>query len=239
MKKIAALTGGDFKNIVRDPLYLMVMAIPLFMSAAVRFAAPMAQRLLIKYFDLSEHYLFIMSFFILWAPLMFGWIIGFILLDERDEDILSFISVTPLSKAGYLRYRILSPVLISFFLSLAVLFLVGLAELKFIKLVPVALLASLEAPLMALFLAAFAGNKVEGLALAKTASIAMLAPFAGYFLSSKWQLLAGIFPPYWVSKAFLAAYGSGPAYWLYLTGGFIIHALLIYLLLRKFKNRMG
>jgi fluoroquinolone transport system permease protein len=85
---------------------------------------------------------------------------------------------------------------------------------------------------------AFAGNKVEGFTMAKGLGLLDMAPFAGYFVKSPWQLLAGVLPPYWVSKAFLAIY-SGEGYWIYLLCGLAVHLMFVYVLLNRFSRRIS
>lgn len=51
-------------------------------------------------------------------------------------------------------------------------------------------------PLMALFVGAWAGNKVEALALAKTSSIIMWTPLFDLFIPEPWHLVGLISPIY-------------------------------------------
>lgn len=54
-------------------------------------------------FNLTVHYSFILSEIILLIPMLSGMLVGFMILDEKDENILPYIVFTPVSKAGYLR----------------------------------------------------------------------------------------------------------------------------------------
>ena len=239
MKRITALTSGDFKNITRDSILLLVTFIPFFIGLLARFGMPFAREALLEYFDLAEHYVFIMSFLILMTPMMYGTVMGFIILDDRDEDILTYISVTPLSRQGYVLYRLMSPMVSSFILTFVVLFLGGLVELHPMGTIPVAIMASLEAPLMTLVLGTFAANKVEGLAISKGLGLLNFAPVAAYFIKSDWQLLAGILPPYWITKAFLSIYMNYEGYWIYIICGLTVHILLILVMLKRFNKRIS
>ena len=96
-----------------------------------------------------------------------------------------------------------------------------------------AILVGLEAPIFCLFLGSFAKNKVEGLALSKASGIFLLAPFVGLFVKSEWQYIAGIFPTFWVSKAFLIGYEkTNPIFWIYIIIGLLIHLVYIFIFLR-------
>lgn len=65
-----------------------------------------------------------------------------------------------------------------------------------LALAPITGIAGLFAPVVAMLLAAFASNKVEGIALRKGFGIVMLGPLAGYFLQSNWQRLLGTLHTY-------------------------------------------
>ena len=240
--RIHWLLRGDLLNLGRDPLLLVAAIAPLLIAAVLRFFVPLLSGLLETYlsFALAPHYPFIVSFFILLPGLLFGMIVGFFIVDERDEDILVYFSVTPLSKGGYLGYRLLMPTTACFFAAFLLVYATGLIRFSPFALLPVALIAAAEAPLITLFLGAFAANKVEALALSKAVGIFLVAPFAGYLVPAPWHLFAGLFPPYWVSKAFLSGFdGHWGFFLLYTAGGILIHGLYAVLLLRVFERRIS
>ena len=90
---------------------------------------------------------------------------------------------------------------------------------------------------MALILAVFAANKVEGLALMKGLAVFMLGPLAAYFMDSGWQVLAGIVPTYWPAKAFWVA-AEGGNFWPYVLAGAAYDLMLIALLLHRFREKV-
>ena len=240
MKKLITLAIGDLRNILRDYILLLSMCGPLLLALFVRFAVPwLAELLQIKFgFDLMVHYPFIVSFMLLLTPMLIGMLMGFIILDERDQDVLTYLMVTPLSRAGYLTYRLISPMIISFILSFVTLGFATLEGLDYLTVAPVVVMSALEAPMMALFLVAFAQNKVEGLALGKAAGILFLAPIGGYMITSNWQMALGLFPTYWIPISFLESLNSVGAYLIYLIMGFVVHLLVISLLYQKFKTKI-
>ena len=238
MRKLLVLSIGDLKNIRRDPLLLVAFFAPFVLAITMRLGLPFVREILLRElsFDLSLYYKLIMSLLVLATPMMMGMLSGFLILDERDENILTFYSVTPISKSGYLYYRIAMPTVISFLLSFFVFYFIGVVECSIALLIPVLFLCALESPMMALFLAAFASNKVEGLALTKALGIFFLLPIVGYFIKSDCQYAAGIAPTFWVSKALLAAVGAGGGYWTFIAVGAVVHLLFIGLLIRRFEN---
>ncbi len=238
MRRFLVLSFGDMNNIRRDSMLLIAVFTPFILAFSMRLGLPFAREVLLRElsFDLSLYYKLIMSILILITPMMMGMLSGFLILDERDENILTFYSVTPLSKSGYLFYRVAMPTVVSFLLSFFVFYFIGVVDCRIDLLIPVLLLCALESPMMALFLGAFASNKVEGLALTKAFGILFIAPIVGYFIKSNWQYAAGIAPTYWVSKSLLAATEAGNGYWLFIVVGAAVHLLIIGLLVRRFEN---
>lgn len=235
MKKILRLVAGDFRNVRRDSLLILSLIGPVIIAIVIRCLVPVVTALILNYssFNLEDHYNFIISFALLLTPMILGSLAGFLVLDERDQGILTYLSITPLSKTFYLFYRIITPVTISFIFSFFILTFNGLIEVNLIRQIPVMVMASLEAPIIALIIVSFASNKVEGLAISKITGIILLAPLVRYFISSKLRFLAGFFPPFWVAEAFLAA-SRGWVFLLYIIVGLGIHLVFVYLLLKKF-----
>ena len=236
MKKIVALALADAKNILRDSTLILLLFGPTGLFFMMRLVVPIASRLLSEQlaFDLMPYYPFIVIYLSLIPSMLFGLLLGFLILDERDEEIIAFIAVTPLRKTGYLAYKLSVSVGMSFLFFFATLYLTQLTTIRFHYAVGLALLAALEAPIASLFLAAFAENKVEGLALSKVLGMMYLGPFVAYFVNSHWKYLAGVLPPFWIAEAFFAAQRHAASYWLYLGIGFLIHLAAIGLLLRRF-----
>ncbi len=239
MRRVKALLLGDLKNISRDPILLVSIIAPLLTAIVMRLGLPFAAEMLWQklQFDLTPYYNLIISIMLLICPFMLGMLAGFIILDERDENILMFFTVTPLTKTGYLAYRMLSPIICCFIMSFVMVYIIGLVSIDFTRLLAVAIVASLEAPMVALFMGAFAANKVEGLAFSKALGILFIAPAVGYFVKSGWQLLAGIAPTYWVSKVFIYGIQGSSLYWVYAIVGVLVHLLFMYALYRKFENK--
>ncbi len=238
IKVFKILGPVDARSIWRDSLLQWMLVIPVLPSLLVRWGIPeLAAWLNQSYgFYLPDYYPLIMSFFPLFVPMLVGVVIGFLLLDERDDRTLTALRVTPLRLADYLVYRISLPTLLSLILTIICFRLAGLIEFPFWPLLAIALVASLEGPISALLLGVFASNKVVGLAMFKGFSIFFLAPLAVFFINSNWQLLAGIMPTYWPVKSLWQCYNGNPDWLLYLIFGLLAHVIVLLILLRKFNR---
>ena len=95
----------DARSIGRDSLLAWMLPFPLVMAAILRFGVPaLALRLESELgFDLRPYYPLITAYFaVLFAPLLVGMLVGFVLLDERDDETLKALLVTPLPFEQYL-----------------------------------------------------------------------------------------------------------------------------------------
>lgn len=233
---LRALGPIDLRSIGRDSLLLWVVPYPLVLGVLMHWLAPVAESWLARDFgfEIGPYLPLLGCFLLLAAPTMVGLVIGFLMLDERDEGALTALLVTPLTTGQYLLYRIGVPLLASTAMGLLIFPLVNFGAVPWGPVVPVVAVASLEAPLFALFLVSFAENKVQGFALAKGLGVLLVAPAAIFFVDEPWQYLAGIAPTYWPVKAFAVASAGEPGYAVFIAAGLATHVLCILLLLRRF-----
>ena len=239
LKTLRALSAADTLSVSRDSLMRGIVVVPLGLAVAARWLFPPAieHAEALLPFDLQAVYPSLMSYvLLLLAPVICGAVVGFMLLDQRDDNTLMALQVTPLPIASYLAYRLAVPMAVSAVMALIALPLSGLAQLGPLELLMVVLAAAPLAPLTALFLGAYAANKVQGFALQKALGVLFIAPFLGALLPWPWQLLTGLVPTYWPA-ALLWALQSGRAHsWLLLLGGLAYQALLLALLLRRYTT---
>lgn len=238
MKKMVMLCYNDWRNIIRERILVLFMILPMFITLLFRWIVPWVSKLVMPYFDLIPFYGLIGASLLLITPMMMGTVIGFLLLDERDEGVLMSLIVTPLAKDGYIFYRVLFPTVVSFLYCLLVVSFTHFIRVPFIALLAASFTASLEAPLIALYMAVFATNKVEGLALSKMTGIGILAPIAGYFIASPWKYIVGIIPFFWPVQALMVAGESGLEYGLCIIVGWLTHIVLLFVLLHRFERKV-
>ncbi len=243
MKALAvlrALGPIDLRSIRRDSFLVWIIPVPLLLGLLLRWAVPEITAWLIRAygFDFTPYHGLLVSYVtLLLVPVTVGQLVGFLLLDERDDDTLRALLVTPLPLTGYLLYRISVPLLLCTVMGLLAIPLTGLVDMPWRDLLPIFAVATLEAPIVTLLVACVARNKVQGLALAKVISSVQMLPVLAYFLDPPWQYAAALMPNYWVAKAFwLAEAGATSASWLLVAGGLAYHLLLLWLLLRWFRR---
>lgn len=239
MSAFQALTLTDMRNVGRDSLLRFLLFYPWILGIGARFLIPFITDALAPRFDLTPYYPLLVGFFgILITPQLAGYVVGFLLLDERDDGTLTALRVTPLSMNRYLAYRLAAPLLISFVAIFIVIPLMGLIDLDYAMLLPIGLVAAVGAPIFALLLFGAADNKVQGFAVMKGLGIFFLGPFVAWFVPAPWQYLLGVFPTYWPVMAFWTMLDGGP--WLvYLAIGLVYNGLWVAVLLRRYHQRLA
>jgi len=228
---LRALGPIDLTSVRRDPLLRWMGLLPLLVALLVRWGVPFVGR---AGFPLEAYSDLLGSFLLMMTPMTYGTVIGFLLLDEKDERTLTALQVTPLTPGAYLRYRIGIPCLLSVAITVIALELSGLEVPGLGSELTAALAAAPLAPLYALILAAFARNKVQGFALMKASAALNWPPLIAYFVGPEWQWLFGLCPTYWPAKLYweLASSSGGGEAWLFLIGVSFTGAISWWLLRR-------
>ncbi len=234
------LLGKDAKLVVRDRFLIGMVLYMVVFALVVRFGLPPGTRALVRStgFDLSSYYPLIGSFLAVMATSLAGLLTGFLLLEEKEDRTLRALLVSPLRLRTYLGYRMAAPMALGCLAMPAVVLIAGVAVPPLWPLIAIALVASLFGVITALFVPATADDKITAFAMAKILSAASLIPVGAYFVRDPWQYLFGVYPPYWVFRAYWEASSVGTAWWLYLAAAVITHALAIVGLQRRLRTVM-
>jgi len=192
------LVKCDAQNLARDPVLLMATVFsitppPLFV--AFRTNIDLLGLQLFQFPNLAD---LIGPLALLMPAFLIGWVVGFLLLEDRDDHTLLAIETTSMGKTGFITYRLGLACTLGAMLTLA-------AAVQIYPTMPIALkvflsfMVALETAIVALLLLALAGNKVEGLALSKILNLGLLFPLLTA-IPSAWRLLGGIVPSFWIGE---------------------------------------
>lgn len=236
----------DVKLIRRDSFLIFVLLFAVIIAVVLRVLLPWADARLADTgvlpnarfpVRLAGFYPMIISYMTLYTgALLVGTIFGFVLLDEKDDDTLTAMLVTPVPPSQYALYRAGVPAILAWGIVLAMLLVIDQALLPLWQLALFAAAAALTAPIIALFFATVAENKVQGMAYSKFSGVAGWTILLGWFVPAPLQWLCGLFPPFWVSKAYWMALDGDGAWWLVLLLGVVLQVGLIAWLLRCFTR---
>jgi fluoroquinolone transport system permease protein len=227
----------DLRNVRRDSLTSWMIYIPMMMALLARWGVPpLTAWLMEQYeFDLTHYYPVLLAyFFIGMCPMLFGAVIGFLLLDEKDDRTLTALQVTPLPLNSYILYRVTVPILLTFGLMFVLFPLADLTPFDLRVILLSAVAAAPMAPMLALFLASIAQNKIQGFALMKLSGVIFIAPVIAYFVPSTWQLAFGIVPTYWPMKVYWLLYEGAAVVWPYVVVAVVYQLLVTVYFARRF-----
>lgn len=175
----------------------------------------------------------------MWACLqsatMFGFIYGFIFLEEKEESIWQAVQVLPISGFMLVASRLVIGVLISTLVNFTILHYGGIIQLQVWKEFVIAIHFSLAAPLIALYIAAFARNKIEGLAQVKVINILVLLPAIIYFLPYKATFVTAVIPTFWSFRSLEFA-DSLKEFAIFLLVGLVCYSIAWIFLVKKMKR---
>ena len=233
MKNRFVVFFGSFTLIRRDPMLVLLLLAPFLAGTAFFFGLPLlASWLLIAFgFDLAPWYALADMLLLILTPMMAGVLCGFLMLDERDEGVGIYYSVTPLGGAGYLFSRLILPILWSVVTAPVLMLLFSLSHPDLLRVLSIAVTGSFFGATCTLILLAFAGNKVEGLAVSKLLGLTMLPMLVPFLTDSPWGALAGVFPAYW-----MGALLKGPLY--AFPAGLAVSVIWLIVLYKRMRKRL-
>ena len=139
-------------------------------------------------------------------PVMLGFVVGLLFVEERDEGTLLALQSSPLSLRIFLGYRLVAAMILNIVLTVIGIELANLVTVSWLELVASAALASLAIPIIALVYAAFIKNKVQALMLLKPVQIWGGLPTLLYFVPEPWNWIASVpAPAYYPMRLFWTA----------------------------------
>ncbi|MGO4347686.1 hypothetical protein AB4Z45_19555 [Paenibacillus sp. MCAF9] len=238
--KIKAFMKNDARQIRMDPMLMASLFGPLAIIVVARYVfPPLSDWIQEQYgFLLMDYSNFAVTFLMLVIPLLPGTMAGLLMLDERDENMIAYYAITPFTRKGYFLYRLLLPCALAISLASLFILLSGMAKIQIESLYTIVLL-TLEAPCLALFLATFASNKVEGLALSKISGLLFAGPIIAAFTPLPWQYLGAWIPSYWPAKSYLLGIAGEPSAALGVFGiGLAYHLILLITMFHSFLKRI-
>jgi fluoroquinolone transport system permease protein len=232
LRLLRALLITDLRKLARDPVLLVGALLPVILSVVLRAGVPPLSRVLAQHvgFDLAPHHPTILAGALVVCSMMAGWIVGFMLLEERAQQMLPVLGVTPLTRRRFVMWRLSLSIVIALLGGVLLVITSGLADDPGRALASVALLGAC-APGFALMLVAFADNDVEGLAFAKFGGLVFMLPLVTLYLDGPWLWLAGVLPPFWAVQLV-----AGGPWWL-LGLGLAVSGASLWWMLRRFTAR--
>ncbi len=234
MNRILTYSRNDMKLIFRDPILYVMLFVPLVIIGLLRFGLPALAEV---FPDMEPYTKVILGTFCLITAMFPAYIYSFIMLDEKDQDVLIVIRVLPISSIEFLVFRLLFISVFSFFFTVLTIAVTGIVDWSPAKIITASLPVSLVAPVMSLFIIVFARNKIEGVTWMKGLNFIMFLPVLSYFIKGSYEYTFGILPLYWIFKMFEPGFSSIP-YYINYSIALIYHLVLLLVGIRVFKLRV-
>ncbi len=234
MKKIVTLIFGDLRQIFRDKTLTVFLFAPLILIVFVRLFVPFIS----EYYPIIQQYHpIIMMFAGIQTAIMFGFIISFIILDEKDENVLQVIRVLPISPFYFILYRLLFATAFSTLGAFLMINLSGIAYTGLTNSILLSIQYGLTAPFITLIIATFAKNKVEGMAFFKGVDLILLLPMLSFFVAGNIKYIFSVIPAFWTYQLYSASVSNGYTAFYFMIG-LVIYLFVITILFRQFKKRI-
>lgn len=191
-------------QIIKDSMLVVVCIAPILTALFFRYGIPFIEELLCDYFQkaiiLAGYYLLFDLFLSLITPYMFCFASSMVMLTEFDENIASYMAVTPVRKSGYVLSRLLFPAIISFVASVILMNWFTLTKWAIGMILIICFLTCILSIIISLMIFTVSNNRVEGMALAKMAGLLMFGLLIPFFILSDVQYAFSPLPSFWIAK---------------------------------------
>lgn len=232
MEKLIKVAINDFRLVFRDNSLKIFLIFPILNIFVVRYGFPYVA----EHFEILNGYICILLMAAtMQNSLIFGFIYSMVLIDEKDTNVAKVYGILPVSQFWFVIFRLIVPFLFSTFATFLMLLAAPFYNSSIISNLIYATLAGLVAPLMILFIAITAKNKIEGMTWQKLFNIPISLPLLAFFVPATFSFLFAIFPTFWAYRGFSNNI-SGESFALYFVIGFFYSLFLIGLLARKFSK---
>jgi len=188
---------AELKNILRDRLYLFFVLYPIVFGTGGYFLVEWINNT----YPTSPWGAITAMMLIVITGFIFGALIAFTLLDDKDDNVLMSLKITPISVKQYVYVKILVGMIFGFIASLILIIATDfLPDANIFVILGVAILAAVQVPSIALIVNSFSDNKVEGFVFMKLSGMIIMFPLIGFLVTGWAQYLLGVAPGYWAGR---------------------------------------
>lgn len=196
---MATFVSSEMKKWTRDSLTAFMMIYPILFGVIGRYVLPWAEEN--SGFSLDLYGDFALAALVLLTPMIYGAVMGFSILDDRDDGVLTAIRVTPLTVAGFLSFRVILVMFFTFIASLYVILFSNFGPLTLGEALMISGVNALGAPISGFLINAFANNKIEGFAIMKGTGMVVVFPVIGLIFTDAKEFIFAFVPGFWPAKA--------------------------------------
>lgn len=194
---LSTILKAELRSMRRDPMYLFFAIYPVILGTIGYFLIPYIEEQ-----APNTPWANVMSMlFIILTGYIFGALTAFTLLDDKDDNVLMSLKITPISVRYYVFVKLLVSFIFGFIATLAIIYGTGFLEnSSFFIIFLIAIVGALQAPGVALIVNSFSENKVEGFVIMKLSGLIIIFPVIAFFVGGWVQNLLGFAPGYWAAR---------------------------------------
>lgn len=220
----------DIKIITRDKSLFLFLFIPFLMLAFLHWAVPPIAQF---YPQLTEYYALVLGLMAVVISVFPGFIMAFIVIDEKEQNVVKVFRIVPVSFACIVYARIALTFLMGFVYSFLILSFSGLVNLTTIQILQVSVLCAFLGPVSALIMLSAVDNKIEGMTFMKGLNFIWIIPVAHFFIESQWKYFFAIIPDYWTLQII---YKENVSTWVFIIG-LAYHSTILHLAAKIFIRK--
>lgn len=232
---IGTIIKAEFKGMFRDKMYAFFAVYPAIFGALGYF--------LVQWFEdkypgglgapITAMMLIVVTGYV------FGALIAFTLLDDKDDKVLMSLKITPINVKYYIYVKMIAGMIFGFIATLVLLLATNfLPDANFLTIIGVALLGAVQVPSVVLIVNSFSDNKVEGFVVMKLSGMVLLFPVIGFLVTGFAQRLLGVAPGYWAGALVEIELGAdtGNTFLIFLAG-VLYNILATWLLMKVYTKK--
>ena len=233
MKKLVKVAVNDFRLVFRDNSLKIFIFLPLLILVVICYGVPYVADV---YKGLQDYINIILMLATMQGSTAFGFIYSMVLVDEKDTNVAKVYGILPVSKFWFVIFRLIPPFLLATLATFLLLLVEPFYGLPVVSNLVYSALAAMIAPLMILFVATTAKNKIEAMTWQKLFNIPLFLPVLAFFVPVSFSLIFAIFPTFWAYQGFNFLIKGGN-FWFYMLIGFVHSILLIVLMVKRFTRK--
>ncbi len=232
MKKLIKVAVNDFRLVFRDNSLKIFIALPLLILVVIRYAVPYVAGV---YEVLQDYINVILMLATMQGSIAFVFVYSMVLVDEKDTQVAKVYGILPVSQFWFTAFRLTPPFFLATLATVLLLLVEPFYGLPVVSSFVYSALAGLVAPLMILFVATIAKNKIEAMTWQKLLNLPLYLPIMAFFLPASFSLVFAIFPTFWAYQGFNFLIEGGN-FWVYILIGFAHSILLLVWMIKRFTR---
>jgi fluoroquinolone transport system permease protein len=232
MNQLIKTSISDFKLVFRDPSLRIFLVIPFLAIVVVNLVLP---DLVAEYKGVEEYVPYVLMAATLQMATMFSLIYSMVLIEEKDTKVAKVYGVLPVSKSGFITFRLMIPFVLSTVFTLIILETQPFYNFTIFSSLSVSVLSGLIAPLFALVVTVLSKNKMAGLTWYKLFNLLVVIPLVAFFAPSGYSNLFGVIPTHWIFQS-MNDMIIGEQIILNTSIGFVLTIVLLTFLVRRFSK---